>query len=350
MFSVADCHVCRCLLEPLLFLICVTILLLPSFPLTLTLITTLHPSSSLYTQAKKLFLSSTARPGMSKEQLDECQARLLKAQQLLKDCKKMSGGRDFRNTNEMLSHISKRLSIRSQPAAAAEAKGPAPAQQQQQQEEEAENDDDDEEEEEEDLDAVERLKCLEVMEWELQVTCKKLQRKEGDLEMLNFRKGELETAIQILQTNVETGILTEEEYMMQVKDAIAREQRVRKRLQAQNRVKDAERVFSWIQLMCKELDMEIPPEPQLPEQQIRACGNHPMAYSIQGGAEGGGVGKEEDGEEEEEGENGDEEIEIFDDIAEIASFEVLEYEQKVAQEQKKKLPSGHEDSDDLSYR
>ena len=70
----------------------------------------------------------------------------------------------------------------------------------------------------------------------------------------------LESSIQTLQTNIETGIVTEEGYTKQVRGAIGRERRVRKRLQAQNRAKDAKGVLTLIQLMCKNLEIEILPE------------------------------------------------------------------------------------------
>ena len=60
---------------------------------------------------------------MSAEQVEEWHRRLLKAQEPLKDCRKMRGGRELCNTIEMLSHISK-LDIRSLPSAAADSKDP----------------------------------------------------------------------------------------------------------------------------------------------------------------------------------------------------------------------------------
>eukprot|EP01133_Synstelium_polycarpum_P006252 gene6252-7249_t len=110
-----------------------------------------------------------------------------------------------------------------------------------------------EEEEEEDIDSLDRVVSNDVMDNELEKILAIMATKGANAELLD-RKQAIELKKMVLETQVDSGVLTVEGYTQQVQEAILKDQILAKKLMQEGKKDQAVRVMARVKIMRNELD------------------------------------------------------------------------------------------------
>jgi len=274
----------------------------------------------LYQSAKKRFDQGTLRSGMSEEEKEQCKQNTVEAHGIFLQILKLSNGADFRCTKEYVANCKKLISMR----------GPAVTYNQLSEGEPRIPDvggggGDSDSVVREDVvmdewDAVARIRSYEVLQSELALCDRMAQKLFGASQHAEWevRKDEVENASQILTANIESGVLSERQYINSLKGALKRDVTIAQELKKQNRAEDFKRVLGWCKIMRDELaEAQGGEEAADPQEQVAPAKQAPPVpvhapTPADGGSSGGGGARGHDDND--------------DDVDHIVSYEVVQFE------------------------